>query len=563
IDFLPVGRAARFTGFADFTVLNRIIPVDGNDMPIARMIALNGTITSDLFGQQPGGNVWFYSPGGILVGATGVINVGSLVLSSRDIDMTGGLLSPSGQIRFRDPSVAGTAGSRVEIAAGASINAFNGTPSGSYIALVAPRIVQAGTVRVDGSVALVAAEQADIRINNGLFDINVLVGSSDANGIAHSGTTGGPSGAGNRAYLVAVPKNQAMTMLLSGTIGFETASTVTLTEGGIVLSAGHNVVGGVLSDSVNGNTTGNIQIGDTIFRNTLSGAATDSIVGRPSTSCAPACSAASTTGQIQFRKDTTLSAFNSVHLAIGQAQQIIAGGNLSLIAGRNGTGGVVRLRLDNAPPPSAGTSGGGLVSVAGQLMLDASGFGFSPNGGLAQGGTAELTVAGGQLTASSIIARANGNGYQDDGGVGANGIGGFTSVSALNGGSITAGDLTAEANGSGGGGVDGGGTDQGGNGFGGNASIEVGGSIAITNALRVSALGVGRIGATTSGHGTGGQASLEIVGTVTAGSTIIDASGFGGGILDQLANPLTPNTLVGGNGTGGTARLTNFGTANL
>ncbi|MEQ1689035.1 MAG: hypothetical protein ABL874_10715, partial [Sphingopyxis sp.] len=33
--------------------------------------------------------------------------------------------------------------------------------------------------------------------------------------------------------------------------------------------------------------------------------------------------------------------------------------------------------------------------------------------------------------------------------------------------------------------------------------------------------------------------------------------------LDQLANPLTPNTLVGGNGTGGTARLTNIGTANL
>ncbi|MEQ1510116.1 MAG: hypothetical protein ABL909_06935 [Sphingopyxis sp.] len=564
IDFLPDKRSARFTGFADFTVLNRIIPVNGSDVPIARMIALNGTITSDLFGQQPGGNIWFYSPGGILVGSTGVINVGSLVLTSRDINTTGGLFGPTGQIRFRDPAIAGTGTSRVEIAAGASITAFNGAPSGSYIALVAPRIVQAGTVSVNGSVALVAAEQADIRINNGLFDINILAGSSDANGIVNTGRTGGPSDGSaareSRAYFVAVPKNQAMTMLLSGTIGFETASAATLTEGGIVLSAGHNIVGGALSDSVNGNTSANIRINDTTFLNTLNGAATDAITGRPTTSCAPACSAGSTTGQIQFRKDTTLSARRLVDLSIGQAQQIIAGGNLTMRAGANGTGGSVHLSIDSNPPPSAGTSGGGLISVAGQLILDASGHGFSPNGGVALGGSAAIDIGPGQLTSASILVRANGNGDQDDGGTGANGTGGTAFVSAGVGGTITTGDMAVEANGTSTALVD-----TAGSGFGGTVTVEAaGGSINVTNALRIQALGVGQIGTTTSGNGTGGQASLEnFSGTLTAGSTTIDASGTGGGILDQLTNPLTPNTLVGGHGTGGTATLSNNGTSNL
>ena len=36
--------------------------------------------------------------------------------------------------------------------------------------------MQAGAVRVDGSAAYVAAEQANIRINGGLFDIDVTVG---------------------------------------------------------------------------------------------------------------------------------------------------------------------------------------------------------------------------------------------------------------------------------------------------------------------------------------------------------------------------------------------------
>ena len=54
IDFLPEGLRGLFTGDADFTVLNRIIPLDGSDIPVARMIALNGIIDSQVGGQQGG-----------------------------------------------------------------------------------------------------------------------------------------------------------------------------------------------------------------------------------------------------------------------------------------------------------------------------------------------------------------------------------------------------------------------------------------------------------------------------------------------------------------------------
>src|SRR3546814_3916254 len=131
-----------------------------------------------------GGAVWFYSPGGIIAGANSVFNVGSLVLTTNAIDISNG--------RDRNNSLfAGPAGSTaaVELLAGAQINALS---SGSYVALVAPRVVQGGTVTVNGSTAYVGAEAADIRINNGLFDIAITAGTTDAGGVVHSGTTTGP-----------------------------------------------------------------------------------------------------------------------------------------------------------------------------------------------------------------------------------------------------------------------------------------------------------------------------------------------------------------------------------
>ena len=70
LDFLPSGNTATFTsaqGITDYTVLNRIVPDSGQP------IALNGHVVSTLQGTSTtGGNVWFYSPNGIVVGSSAV-----------------------------------------------------------------------------------------------------------------------------------------------------------------------------------------------------------------------------------------------------------------------------------------------------------------------------------------------------------------------------------------------------------------------------------------------------------------------------------------------------------
>jgi filamentous hemagglutinin family protein len=74
INFLPTGNIATFTstpGLTDYTVLNRIVPVDPS-----RSILLDGTVVSTLEGTSTvGGNVWFFSPGGIVIGSNAVFDV--------------------------------------------------------------------------------------------------------------------------------------------------------------------------------------------------------------------------------------------------------------------------------------------------------------------------------------------------------------------------------------------------------------------------------------------------------------------------------------------------------
>ncbi|HTD76694.1 MAG TPA: hypothetical protein VK898_03585, partial [Chloroflexota bacterium] len=200
VNFLPEGNIATYQGapgVTDFTVLNRIVPTNA-----ARAIELNGSVLSKLDGGATGGNVWFYSAGGILVGSKAVFDVGGLLLTSVDL--------PSG---FSTTSTGFTAGfsktqegaGAIQIMAGATINARS-----SYVALIAPRIEQGGNVQVNGSAAYAAAEQVTMSFNDGQFDVEVPIdgGTSDPNGIVHTGTTGGPANAAasdnHSIYMVAV-----------------------------------------------------------------------------------------------------------------------------------------------------------------------------------------------------------------------------------------------------------------------------------------------------------------------------------------------------------------------
>ncbi|HWT41408.1 MAG TPA: hypothetical protein VN152_02080, partial [Sphingopyxis sp.] len=331
IDLLPTGENWNFIGTGDYTVLNRF--VNGGGGSLSREIALNGTVNSYVGSTTGprGGNIWFYNAGGILIGATGVINVGSLILSANDISTTGTT------IRFN-----GTAGSTSAITVNGAINANKvGNPGGSYVALVAPRVVQAGAVRVDGSAAYVAAEVADIRINNGLFDINVTRGVEGGNVITHTGTTTGPGHQDgdidqNRIYMVAIPKNDAVTMLVSGTIGYDDAVSATEVDGGVRLSAGYNVVGGELAAMPANATAANITAGDTRFLSGTIARASNVFAAQPTQPLPGSPPPMSSAGQFFVEGSGTFIGDASSTVSIGANQSGGATGTFTVQSGGRG-----------------------------------------------------------------------------------------------------------------------------------------------------------------------------------------------------------------------------------
>jgi filamentous hemagglutinin family protein len=183
IAFQNSGTTATFRGFeGDYAVLNRINVADNS-----RKIFMNGTIQS-FINTNVGGDIFFYSPSGFVVGANAVINVGSLVLSASPIsvDGNGGFIN-GGIVTFAqaDP------GASITTVAGSQINALT---AGSYVALVAPRVEHNGSIAVNGAAALVGAEAATINFRtDSLFDITVNMGTTDANGVV-VGSTGSITG---------------------------------------------------------------------------------------------------------------------------------------------------------------------------------------------------------------------------------------------------------------------------------------------------------------------------------------------------------------------------------
>ncbi|WP_293972919.1 hypothetical protein [Sphingopyxis sp.] len=524
IDFLPTGNSLNFTGNGQYIVLNRF--VSGAGLPIADQIAINGTVNSIDFATSGGrgGNIWFYNTGGILIGATGVMNVGSLVLTANDVLTTGGLLGPSGEIRFRG---APGSTSNVTVSAGAAINANNAfSPGSSYVALVAPRVVQAGAVRVDGSVGYVAAEQADIRINSGLFDINVQVGAEGGNVITHTGTTGGPGHLDSnpndsRVYMVAIPKNLAVTMLVSGQIGYDAVSAQVDPNGAVRLSAGYNITNGELNDTPVNATAANMTVGDTLFSSSVVTHASGTLAGRPDNMIPPSTPPTPQTGKIIVRGDADFSGDAGATLTAGADQAIEVDGALTL-------------------------------QSLGQLQTD----------GSRQGGNATLSVLGGSVTAGFITVASIGAGDIGTSGDGGDGAGGDAVVLISGTGStLTTNGLNIQSTGIGGGvTLDSGGlataVDNSGNGNGGDATLTVenGGALSVNGSISVASTGIGQTGNILSGNGTGGIARIAITGAATAVDALItsvSADGIGGAQLSQSSVDVT--TQSGGSGTGGSA----------
>jgi|GEM_PF-2120142 len=590
IDFLPAGNSVDFQAgtVTEYTVLNRIIPTDGSVPLLNQIIELNGTITSN-----PGGKVWFYTPGGFLVGGTAVIDVGGLVLTTSLIDDeasdftgTSGTLSLTGTP---------TDTSAITIAAGASITT---SPDDSYLALVAPRIVQGGTVSVNGTVAYVAAEEATISINAGLFDITVSTGSGDTNGVVHTGTTTGPGSQSDptagtpivdrqNIFMVAVPKNQAITMLLGGSIGFA-AATGTQDDGGVTLAAGYDILESDIGTGTGGGGNANMTIDAGNFSSTVNAHTANTLAIAPA-------------GALQFGMDTTFSSDTSIDVDVADSSSITANASLTLrVSGTNGGS----IDVDT----SGLSTTAGTITVADTFLLDATGngdFGISsPStvGNDAFGGAINITAVDDSVISGNIL-RADataqgGTGFDFSGNAqggdininiadnaainfttstadvsasarlgsppaigGGNADGGDLSLSA-SGGTLGMGDLTLSANAAGGEA----GTGAGGDATGGLIDINItGGTHSMTSLIAEADTAAGPTDTGTYGSAIGASfgstGSADIRLRVSGASTIFETTGFLG--VSAIADATTGGTgggiIQGGNITilaeqGGTLR---------
>lgn len=499
-EFVRAGGELTFADFRSsptttFTVLNRVLPYDTvSGGAINRPIAINGTVSSTSSGVQTG-SIWFFSPAGIVVGPNASFNVGSLVLTTNDIDRTGGLYGTGGEIRFRGPASSLAA---VEIQSGAVIDAAES--AGAYVAIVAPRIIQAGTVGADGHVALVAAEQADITFSAGLVNIQVTQGTTDPNGIVHTGSSGGAASTGASDVqilsLVAIPKNTALTMLLSGSIGYTPAVSAFDDGSTVVLSAGHDAN---LSNAELAQNLGNIEIGNSQFTSYVNGVATNSINVAPNG------------GSVEFEQGANLTGFRSVSAIAEDGESIVSGQSLFLRSNQGSTGGSVTIRAEG------GAFGGDINAVS--IFASANGdqdslFPESGEGISATGGTVTLQASGGRISADLISLEAIGRGLfgMDTGGTG---TGGTVIASVSGGGSITANSFDTNATGYGGEGAS-----NAGDGIGGSVSLlEQGGSLAL-EFVSLSARGVGGGFSAQTGDGLGGTARIDITSGTTTWSDL-------------------------------------------
>lgn len=561
ISFQAGGTTATFTGTSDFAVLNRIISNDAS-----RRVDMFGTINSQICSAAcaTGGSIYFYSPGGFLIGGTASINVGSLVLSASPIAFnatTGAFIDTAN----RNEVVFGqalTPGATITTNPGSLITAPN---SNSYVAFVAPRIIRAGDIVVDGQAAMVAADAATIRFApDGLFDIEVDSGSSAASNAMTGGgdiTGEASTGAGdnNLIYMVAVPKNQALSMAFSqgSNLGFDIAGAADVVGNAIVLSAGHDIVNGAIQETRSlGGGSGNTSIN--IFGTNTTSALTARATGNIDLFNTAGLNT-SYAGDVYLQSPGNVwvnASGSDASLTFQRALTLDADGD-ALTAGGSGIGGWASLYA----------STGGAITVNGTTTVTADGHGGDTSvagatGGTGIGGKAWIQAeGGGTITlndAVSVSASGFGGDATGEGGFGGDGLGGFNTgaghgayVRAFGGGAtlnIYA-PLTVAADGVGGNAqVDGCVTCSGigGDGLGGSAEISTGAganSLYVSQNALVTANGTGGAGDGTGGDGSGG-------GSLTAGlyGTVVT---FGNGSTLAFDSDLTLKS-TGMGGTGGT-----------
>ena len=394
-------------------------------------------------------------------------------------------------------------------------------------------------------------------MNQGLFDISVDVGTDDDQGIVHTGETSGPANVAasdnHTIYMAAVPKNQALTMLLGGTIGFD-AGAADVENGQIILSAGatKRYDGTFEYFFVNdAEADANIDFSTGEFTSAVNAFATSDIT------------AVADDGSLSCGDGLRLTGFDSVELGATSGKALTVSGSTVI-----GTG-----------QPFSGAPGTVFVHTQGEgssALLDGD-LTIYASGQHGQGGDVTIRADGSALTVTGVAAAYADGSFADaatsDRWAG-DGYGGTINVQATNGGTLTTGGLTLSANGTG---QDGYGyyssrsSSGGGSGSGGYIYVDAasGGVIDVNGNVSATANGTGGDllgGDTWAGDGWGGDVyvntgdpysttgngDLHVTGNVS-----LTADGTGGSVTGADA------TGYGGDGYGGEANVYSWGSGNL
>ena len=597
LDFLPTGNTVTFTSgqLPTFAVLNRILPTaNGN------VVVIDGTVLSRVRDQAgnsvPGGFVAFYSPTGILVGSNATFDVGSLLLTTLEptTDSFPGFAAGSGPLEL-----VGATGStaRIQINQGAQITA---SAENSFFAVVAADVQMAGTALVNGSHAYVAGELVNLTFSNGLFDIEIPVGTAAGGTVLDlGGTIGGPSSSGpgdnHMIYGVAAAGADPISLLLRGNLGFEPAAQAGIVNGEIIISANYDVFGrivngGSISDgllarfSANAQTSNiraDIAIEDIVSTSSLLAISSHAtamrafdinssvagnllLVGRESASL-DVTAALSVTGDVLVSADAY--GLVSGDLASPSDADALAGSAL-ISATEGGTlsiGGDVSVRANafagldlqtfNAGRSIAGSARfladtTGTITVTGRTRISADAFGTDFSGVNAdselRGGLAELAVAGqGEITLGDELAvTAEAIGLTLGSTIAGSSLGGTARVSNVGGTLNVNGDaflsasaIAADSFSSGDGAL----ADAG------EASlfVEDGGQTRIAGLLSLSANALG--GTNVSGRGGDALGGVALARTFSGGSLVVE------GFFSANAEALGGSGIAGGNASGGVA----------
>ncbi|NYT40317.1 filamentous hemagglutinin N-terminal domain-containing protein [Sphingomonas sp. R-74633] len=212
---------------------------------------LNGTIGST--GGAVGGNIWIYNANGVVIGANARISTGGLLVTTAAVDRAtdssaGGFLDGNAT-QFGFTGAATDAG--ITVQNGAQI-----TSHGGAIALVSTTVTaEAGSsisAQDGGNVLIGGAAKYKISFRpTSTDDMDLLsfeVASAADGTNSNNGTSLAGAISGNRVFVATIAKTGLTNQIINtGTI---TATDAALDEtGAIVLSTGHNIVGGAASDA--------------------------------------------------------------------------------------------------------------------------------------------------------------------------------------------------------------------------------------------------------------------------------------------------------------------------